>query len=139
VCSPSSHADSKSITSARKPLSMFQNVFDHIDKAARDDNFPKLDTTEFSKFLGFNVKFQHDIGDYIDAFGSKLSDALRACEQGKYLSWGALINAVSAALKKQMSEVVCRRNLLDDSFRTPSSMQWPKPISTAACDLNFAR
>lgn len=87
VFAHSSHADSANITAARKQLSMFGQVFEHIEKASHDDRFPKLDTTEFSQFLGFNVNSQHDIGDYIDAFGSKLSEALKACEQGKQYSW----------------------------------------------------
>lgn len=121
----SNHKDTKSIDAARMPLSKFCDVFEHIDKASRDDRYLKLDTTEFSRFLGFDVAEQQDIGDYIDAFGETLSDALASCQQGKCLSVCAqsLVD-YSAALNKKLAEVsvvVCVADMI--SLRTPGSMR----------------
>ena len=78
----SRHKDALSITRARVSLSKFCDVFEHIDKASQDDRYAKLDTTAFSAFLGFNVRQQQDVGDYVDKFGDKFLEAVALCIAG---------------------------------------------------------
>jgi hypothetical protein len=88
----SRHKDALAITRARVSLSKFCDVFEHIDQASQDDRYAKLDTTAFSAFLGFNVRQQQDVGDYVDKFGDKFLDAVALCIAGKVPVWRSRFN-----------------------------------------------